>query len=305
MDLYRELYILSNLTVFQFKLIFPYWIAGVAAGSLLSVFASDKIKNAVSRLQGEKYNPGAAVAASVLGIASPICMYGTIPLIAALGRKGVPQYILATFMVSSILLNPNLLLFSFALGTPLALVRAFVCILAGVLAGLLVKVFFKRKEIFSFSGFEERKKTGHGDRALIRLLKDLNKAVTITAPYFLLGILLTALFEQYFPKTFILNLFGNNNGLGVLLAASMGVPVYVCGGGTIPLVRSWLDAGMSPGSAVAFMVSGPATKLTNLSAVKIILGARNFILYIVFSILVAVVSGFGTDFIFGIIHYIK
>jgi len=35
---------------------------------------------------------------------------------------------------------------------------------------------------------------------------------------------------------------------------------------------AWLDNGMSMGSAAAFMITGPATKLTNLGAVKMVMG---------------------------------
>jgi uncharacterized membrane protein YraQ (UPF0718 family) len=51
------------------------------------------------------------------------------------------------------------------------------------------------------------------------------------------------------------------------------------------------------GSATAFMITGPATKITNLGAVKIILGMKNFILYIIFTILFALLSGFVVDYI--------
>jgi len=36
------------------------------------------------------------------------------------------------------------------------------------------------------------------------------------------------------------------------------------------------------GSAAAFMITGPATKITNLGALKIVLGAKRFFLYIAF-----------------------
>jgi uncharacterized membrane protein YraQ (UPF0718 family) len=39
---------------------------------------------------------------------------------------------------------------------------------------------------------------------------------------------------------------------------------------------------MSLGAAAAFMITGPATKITNLSAMKIVLGIRRFALYILF-----------------------
>ena len=76
-----------------------------------------------------------------------------------------------------------------------------------------------------------------------------------------------------------------------LMAATIGVPLYACGGGTIPLLQAWLTDGMSMGSACAFMVTGPATKITNLGAVKIILGWRKFVLYWLFIIGFACISG--------------
>ena len=79
------------------------------------------------------------------------------------------------------------------------------------------------------------------------------------------------------------------------MAATIGVPLYMCGGGTIPLLMGWLQDGMSLGSAAAFMITGPATKITNLSAVKIVLGLKHFIYYLLFSVLFAVVTGFVVD----------
>ncbi|MCL2126912.1 MAG: permease, partial [Treponema sp.] len=79
-------------------------------------------------------------------------------------------------------------------------------------------------------------------------------------------------------------------------AATVGVPLYVCGGGTIPLLISWMGSGMSLGSASAFMITGPAMKITNLGAVKIILGVKDFTLYIAFSVLFALLTGFLVDF---------
>ena len=77
-------------------------------------------------------------------------------------------------------------------------------------------------------------------------------------------------------------LFGGNEAWGVLMAATVGVPLYACGGGTIPLLQEWLWQGMSMGSAAAFMLTGPSTKITNLGALKIVLGIRRFALYLIF-----------------------
>ncbi|WP_367567709.1 permease [Lacrimispora sp.] len=106
---------------------------------------------------------------------------------------------------------------------------------------------------------------------------------------------MTARKALYVPADGFVRLFGNQKGFGVLMAATIGVPLYVCGGGTIPLLMEWLSSGMSMGSATAFMITGPATKITNLGAVKIVLGIRRFILYLLFSMLFAFLTGLLVD----------
>jgi len=69
------------------------------------------------------------------------------------------------------------------------------------------------------------------------------------------------------------------------------VPLYACGGGTIPLLQEWLMRGMSLGSASAFMLTGPATKITNLGALKIVMGLKRFLLYMAFIMLFSLLSG--------------
>lgn len=83
--------------------------------------------------------------------------------------------------------------------------------------------------------------------------------------------------------------------LALLMAATVGVPLYACGGGTIPLLQQWLESGMSMGSASAFMITGPATKITNLGALKIVLGIRRFVLYLAFVMLFSLVTGLLVD----------
>lgn len=86
-------------------------------------------------------------------------------------------------------------------------------------------------------------------------------------------------------------LFGGNKIWGVLMAATIGVPLYSCGGGTIPLLQSWINNGMSIGSAAAFMITGPATKITNLGALKAVLGIKNFLIYLGFVVVFALITG--------------
>lgn len=105
------------------------------------------------------------------------------------------------------------------------------------------------------------------------------------------GIVLSSLFQRYVPQDAFAGLFGKNGGFGVLMAGTIGVPLYVCGGGTIPLLQQWLADGMSMGAAASFMLTGPATKITNLGAVKIVLGMKRFALYLAFVVLFSLLTG--------------
>ncbi len=288
MILARELFLLMDGMWLQFRQIGFYWALGLVMGSVVSVYLSERIVTRMAALR--RTGPGGILLASALGILSPLCMYGTVPLVASLGRKGVPSHLLAAFMMSSILLNPNLFLMSFALGARVAVARLVTCTLGGVLAGLFVRRFWHGGSPFCFDAF-----AGDHSKKKRTFLRDLARSLRVTAPYFLVGISLTALYDRYFPKTWMAAVFGGSQAFGTLFAASLSIPLYACGGGAVPLIAAWLREGMSVGGAVAFMLAGPATKFTNLGAIKIVLGAKNFALYLAFSVAFAIACGLLTD----------
>ena len=282
----------------QFNQIFRYWVLGMVLGSAISVFAKERIHSLFAGMKDKKWGLFGIVPACLLGIASPLCMYGTIPLAASFSNKGMRQDWLASFMMASVLLNPQLIMYSTALGTELVLIRVLTCFLCGIAAGFAVHFFYRDKEFFNFAGFAEPKNRDTDPNMLIRFLKNLWRNIKTTGGYFFLGVLLSALFQRYVPADAFASLFGEHEGFGVLMAATIGVPLYVCGGGTIPLLRQWLWDGMSKGAAASFMITGPATKITNLGALKIVLGAKRFFLYIAFVILFSLVSGWIVNIFF-------
>lgn len=275
----------------QLEQIFVYWVLGMVLGSFISVFLKGRINSLFRSLSSKRLGVFGIVIASALGIASPLCMYGTIPIAASFSKSGVKEDWLAAFMMSSILLNPQLIIYSAALGTTALTIRIVSCFLCGIAAGVLILIFYKRKPFFNFESFEEPKSCDTDPSMLRRFLKNLGRNVKATGVYFLIGIALSALFQMYVPAEIMTLLFGGNEYFGVLMAATIGIPLYACGGGTIPLLQVWLQNGMSMGSAAAFMITGPATKITNLSAVKIVLGLKNFSLYIAFTFLFAFATG--------------
>ena len=237
------------------------------------------------------------VPACLLGIASPLCMYGTIPIAASFSEKGMREDWLASFMMASVLLNPQLIVYSSALGTTALTVRVISCFMCGIFAGLAVNLYGKitGRSFFTFGGFYESSNRDTDPNILIRYIKNFGRNVKATGGYFLLGIVLSALFMRYVPAESFARLFGRKNGFGVLMAATIGVPLYACGGGTIPLLQMWLADGMSMASASAFMITGPATKITNLGALKIVLSGWKFAGYLAFVIVYSLVGGLIVD----------
>lgn len=287
----REIiYIWYYFTV-QLRQIFLYWVLGMVIGSIISVFFKDKIHNLMRNMKSDGSSIIGIIAASILGVASPLCMYGTIPIAASFSRGGIRDEWLASFMMSSILLNPQLIIYSAALGVKVLVVRIVTCFLCGIVAGLVIRFFFKKKNFFRFESFDEPKNRDTDPNIFKRLLKNLYRNFRATGLYFLIGILLSAIFQRYVPAEAVTFMFGGNEAWGVLMASTVGVPLYVCGGGTIPILKTWLMNGMSLGSAAAFMITGPATKITNLGALKVVLGIKHFLFYWAFIIVYACLSG--------------
>ena len=140
----------------QFRQIFWYWILGMLIGSFISVFAKDKIHSVFAGMKDKKLGLLGIVPACLLGIASPLCMYGTIPIAASFRRQGMREDWLAAFMMASILLNPQLIIYSAALGPAALTVRIVSCFLCGCAAGLLV-FFFTGSGSFLISAVLKKK----------------------------------------------------------------------------------------------------------------------------------------------------
>lgn len=184
----------------QLRQIFGYWVLGMVLGSLISVFAKEHIHGLFRSMNGKRLGVLGVLIASALGIASPLCMYGTIPLAASFSESGMEDDWLAAFMMSSILLNPQLILYSMALGPTALVIRILSSFLCGATAGLLVRTLYRERAFFDFTGFSAPKDRDTDPHLLMRFLKNLGRNLKATGPMFLLGIVLSALFQRYVPQ---------------------------------------------------------------------------------------------------------
>jgi uncharacterized membrane protein YraQ (UPF0718 family) len=126
------------------------------------------------------------------------------------------------------------------------------CFCLGFYCGLRL---CRGEKFFDFTGFEAYINKDTDPNIFMRLLKNIGRNIKVTGGYFLFGVFLSALFQRYVPSDCFAGLFGRQNGFGVLMAATAGVPLYAFG------------------------------------AVKMVLGVRHFMLYLAFTILFSFTTG--------------
>lgn len=209
----------------QLRQIALYYALGIVIGSVISVFVKDKIHGLFRSMGDKKLGVLGVIPVSILGIASPLCMYGTIPLAASFSKSGIRDDWLAAFMMSSILLNPQLIIYSTALGPAALTVRIVSCFICGCVAGILIRVFYKDKPFFNFTGFNGPHNHDTDPNLFLRLIKNIGRNIKATGLWFLVGVLLSALFQRYVPADKFAALFGEaNEGFGVLMRPPSAFP---------------------------------------------------------------------------------
>ena len=216
------------------------------------------------------------VIATFTGIVSPLCTYGSIPIVVTLFRLGFPLQPLMTFLIASSLMSPQLFLLTYGGISPeMAWLRLALCVLFSLIFGLgilkispnwILSTNFKKEE-GAFT-VRERSFTWPG------FVKSSFDSLQYIGFYIVLGILIGTVIEVFVPVKWFLIVFQSHEWIGILLGAVLGVPLYVCGGGTIPLIQSMMTAGMSTGAALAFFLVGPATRVTPLMALATLIRPR-------------------------------
>ncbi len=231
------------------------------------------------------------VLAALFGMASPLCTYGTVPVVLELLRAGVPVAPLATFLATSSLMNPQLFVITWGgLGPKMALGRVGAVLVFGLLFGAVL-YFLPRSWSVLPVLTNDREPKGRREFTLNDFLKRCWRTLEFVGFYVLLGVLLGAIVEVLVPGRWIFAIFGSGGWAQILLASMLGVPLYACGGGTIPLVSSFLEQGMAPGAALAFLVAGPATRIAPLMALGTIL--RPLVVTAYVAVLVLYAAGVG------------
>jgi hypothetical protein len=99
------------------------------------------------------------------------------------------------------------------------------------------------------------------------------------------------------PASWVAALFGGGKIYNVPLAATLGLPFYINSEASLPLVRALLDAGMTQGAALAFLIAGAGTSIGAITGALTIARWRVVALVVGVLWLGAILSGFAFDLV--------
>ncbi len=263
----------------------PYLLLGVIVAAILQVYLdSDKVVAFLRR-----HSRGSVWASVGAATFTPLCSCGTTAVILGMMASTVPWAPIVAFMVSSPLVSPGETLYAAGLfGWPFATALVVASIALGLLGGWLAT----RLEAAGWLKNQARFRPisdglGEGPATVVtrptaggssagELLEELPVVRPSRLPQvfremgtlglrillFFFGFAFIGYFMVFaLPNEWMLSLFGEGRRWGVPLAATLGLPLYFNTEASLPLVRSFLEMGMSPGAALAFIITGAGTSV--------------------------------------------
>ncbi len=273
----------------------PFLLLGFLVAGLFSVWLSPRW--VARHLHGRAR--WAPVKAALFGVPLPLCSCGVIPVTAALRRHGAGRGATAAFLMSTPQTGVDSIAATWGLlGPLLAVFRPIAAFVSGAVCGLLVDRFApERSEDLTAksdapgNGIEDTSGGPWWRRALwhgfVTLPGDIHRAV-------LIGIVVSAVLGALFPPGFLADHIGRGFG-SMLTMLLLGIPLYVCSTGSIPIALGLMHAGVTPGAALVFLITGPATNAAALATLVRLLGARASVIYLATLVATALASALLLD----------
>ncbi len=253
----------------------------------------------------EKINSGGTVGQAVRGIAVglplPVCSCGVVPIYRGLVARGTAIAAAVGFLIATPELEIAAVFITFELmGSEIAFARLAAAALLALIVGVVIGVVAKRHSSSADPAelpVDDLSGRPLGERVRGALRTGLVDMVDQTSPWILLGLGASAILMPYLEPEAIAGLPA---GVDVPLAALLGMPIYVCASGSTPLAAIFVAQGLSPGAALAFLLTGPATNVTTFGVLKDLHGARTATVFSVAMFVGAIVLGYGVNWLFPV-----
>ncbi len=273
----------------------PWVVLGLLVAGLIK--AGLPMAGLAARLQGRGL--AAVGGAALLGAPLPLCSCGVLPAAFGLRRAGASKGATTSFLISTPETGVDSVLLSYVLlGPVFAVVRPVVAVASAIFTGLAVAVAI-RDEAAPFSAPQPAEGCCCGEMAeertgLIAGLRYAFADLWDDIALWLAGGLLAAAVVVTVAPPDVLAAWAQGP-LAMLVVLAVSVPMYVCASASTPLALALLHAGVSPGTALVFLLAGPATNLAGLALVRRELGGATMAIYLAGVVLTSLAAGLALD----------
>lgn len=274
-----------------FKELWVYLLIGIVLTTIFQAFLdkkklSDWVKS---------HSHISIVGAATFGVISPLGTYVCIPMAGSLFAAGTPLAPLMAFLVASPILNPTIFMLTVgAFGYEMAMVRLVVGIFIGIFVGYIFYFLGNRVgKIPELENKNSNKAFNVENKTFIqKFLKEFKGSTIYMSKYFTIAIIIAAAIKNMVSAEQVQFIMGSGSFMSVVFAAGAGIPLYGCGGAAIPILYQLSELGMNKGSILAFFISGPSTRVSNLVILKSVFNWRILSIYLGVIIISAILFGY-------------
>ena len=264
--------------------------------------------------------------ATLLGAPLPLCSCSVLPAAATLRKKGASKPATASFIVSVPETGVDSVIVSYGLlGPVMAIYRPIAAIMSAIAAGLACAFLTRDEKDEEPLTSEDEKKLAeltqhqhhHHDHDHDHDHDDLSESKNIglkekskgvfkygfgpmlddIAFWIVVGLIITGIMLALVPDNFFS--FGDGflaSLLAMFVMVLISVPLYTCASMSTPVAAGLIVSGLSPGAALVYLLTGPATSIATINIVGKMLGYRVMWAYLSSIIIVAIFFGLMLDF---------
>jgi uncharacterized membrane protein YraQ (UPF0718 family) len=240
----------------------------------------------------------------------PVCSCTVVPIIKILDKK-VNVRTRITFLVAAPILNPYIIFLSFSiLGWKYGILRIVCSFLLSVSAGFFMQFLSKYKMTYSDKAavdhairlsFMEETKVGACISKCNNVTdnvfaKSFNMFRSICLYIMIAGIISIG-FELTGPTTIELATKFGNTVLGSIILVLSGIPIYLCNGTDVLILRPLLYTGISLGTAIAFSITSTSVCLSSIALLSKFLGLKYTIILTTYITAFSIIIGLIINFI--------
>jgi hypothetical protein len=268
-----------------------FLFAFMLGGIIEAFIPRERMKNYLSSKSAKSY-----VLAALFAPVLTVCSCAMIPIFGGIIATGAGIGPALTFLLMAPAANFLAILFTSELISPLmAAARfGFAFVIAILIGFIVVKTRWGRAVEEKFAGISAAKaaevvKMDFREKS-VNSLKEAYALVRMVFPYLIIGVAAVSFIDAYMPKDVVgAYLTGPQ---GVLLGATIGVPLYTPTLVEVFLTKALLNAGMAPSAALAFLLGGPMISIPSMIGVSRIIGWKTVLTYALLGVLFAAVAGF-------------